>query len=210
MSNEETSTQEAPDTATMPETATKEPAWQDTTPNRELSGEPESGEPGKIDPDNTPISDWSKVSLRLPKDANINEDVLADFGRAAVEMGLTPKQARALTSWQLDAIAEQRERLMEAGVRELSESWGRKAAANQQAVLGLISRIDRLTGDDSFSRALGESGATCFPGVVRGLLAVANLLSEDSMGRGGAAPDEEEETALSGLESAWNEARRRK
>ncbi len=162
------------------------------------------------DVENMPISDWSSVELDLPEGAAIDERVLAGFGRAAVEMGLTPKQARALTSWQLDAIAEQRERLMEAGVRELSESWGRKAAANQQAVLGLISRIDRLTGDDSFSRSLGESGATCFPGVVRGLLAVAKLLAEDSMGRSGAAGmAEPDETALRGLETAFKEQRDR-
>ncbi len=163
------------------------------------------------DPDDAPIRDWSGVKLDLPEDADVDEAVLGSFGKAAVELGLTPRQAKALANWQLDAVARGRERLMEAGAEELSKEWGGKAADNQKAVLSLISRIDRMTGGDGFSRALGQSGATCFPGVVRGLLAVAGLLSEDGMGKGGAAGQaEHEETALEGLNNALKEARRGK
>ena len=117
------------------------------------------------DAENAPIADWSSVELGLP-DGVADAEVLADFGKAAVDMGLTPKQARALAHWQTEQIARSREQLLERGSRELAREWGGKMQVNQQAVLSLISRIDRLTGDDSFSRALGESGATCFPGVV--------------------------------------------
>ncbi len=163
------------------------------------------------DPDRVPITDWSTVDLGLPEGAEVDEAVLAGFGKAAVELGLTPKQARELASWQLSMITAQREALLEAGVKELARDWGGKAEANQRAVLELIARIDRLPGARGFGEALGRSGATCFPGVVRGLLAVAGLLSEDSLGGGGAAGmAAHEETALEGLENALREARRGK
>lgn len=160
------------------------------------------------DVDNLPITDWGRVELGLPEDA-VDTAVLADFGRAAVEMGLTPKQARALAHWQTAQIARSRERLLERGIQELAREWGSRMEGNQQAVLALVSRIDRLTGDDSFSRALGESGATCFPGVVRGLLALSRVLSEDSMGMGGgAAQSGRDESAIEGLRNAFRELRR--
>ncbi len=176
------------------------------------------GAPAHADPstsetpdDSKPITDWSTVDLGLPDGAEVDEAVLTGFGKAAVELGLTPKQARALASWQLSMIAAQRDALLEAGVQELARDWGGKAEANQQAVLELIARIDRLPGAQGFGEALGRSGATCFPGVVRGLLAVAGLLSEDSLGGGGAAGMAvHEETALEGLENALREARRGK
>ena len=125
-------------------------------------------------------------------------------------MGLTPRQARALARWQTEQIARSREQLLENGARELAKEWGSRMEGNRQAVLSLISRIDRLTGNDSFSRALGESGATCFPGVVRGLLALSRLLSEDSIGAGGAAgAGGAEESAIDGLRNAFREHRRK-
>ena len=159
------------------------------------------------DAENAPIVDWSSVELGLP-DGVADAEVLADFGKAAVDMGLTPKQARALAHWQTEQIARSREQLLERGSRELAREWGGKMQVNQQAVLSLISRIDRLTGDDIFSRALGESGATCFPGVVRGLLAVSRALSEDSVGAGGgAAQAGQDESTLEGLQNALRAAR---
>lgn len=182
----------------------------DTAPGIDPVPDGEADADAEPDPDDAPITDWSKVSLDLPEGAEVDDGVLASFGQAAVELGLSRKQAGALAKWQLDTIAAQREALMEAGVRELNRAWGSKGEANQRAVLGLISRIDRLAGDDSFSKALAASGATLFPGVLKGLLAVAGLLSEDSMGGAGAAGmTEHDETALEGLENALKEARRR-
>ena len=153
------------------------------------------------DPDNQPITDWGAVRLDL-REGQFDAAVVEDFGRVATDMGLTPNQARALARWQTEQIAGARERMLESGARELSREWGAKAETNRQAVLSLISRIDRLTGDDSFSRALGESGATCFPGVVRGLLALARLTDEDSPGAsGGASGGMTEESAFDGLKT---------
>lgn len=162
-----------------------------------------------MDRDNMPIEDWSAVELGLPEGV-ADAAILEDFGRAAVDMGLTPRQARALARWQTEQIARSREQLLENGTRELAKEWGGRMEGNRQAVLSLISRIDRLTGNDSFSRALGESGATCFPGVVRGLLALSRVLSEDSVGAGGVAGSGgAEESAIDGLRNAFREYRRR-
>ena len=159
-------------------------------------------------PDDTPLASWEGFDIGLPDHA-LDPAVLQSFGRAAVDMGLTPRQARALARWQTDQIAQAQARQLEAGQKELAQAWGADAQRNRDAVLGLISRIDRLTGDDAFSRALGESGAACFPGIVRGLHAVAALLAEDSTGASpGAASAPREESALDGLTNALREARR--
>lgn len=161
--------------------------------------------------DDIPISDWSQVDLGLPDDAEVDANVLDSFGEEAIRLGLTPNQAKALAKWQLDAIAETRSRLMEEGLADLRSAWGRKAAANQRSVMTLIANVDRQMGNDSFSKALDASGATMRAAVCKGLLAIANMLSEDSMGQGGGAGfSQEPETALQGIENAFKEMRARR
>lgn len=156
--------------------------------------------------DDTPITDWSAVDLGLPEDAAIDENVLAAFGEKSVELGLTPKQAKALASWQLELARETYEAQLEAGVAELRKAWGKKANANQKAVVALLSRVDRQLGNDEFSRAIGASGAANSPAVCKGLLAIAQMLSEDTMGRGGSGDMPiKPETALEGIENAFRE-----
>ncbi len=160
------------------------------------------------DMEDQPIRDWSAVDLGLPKDAAIDESVLAAFGEKSVELGLTPKQAKALASWQLELARETHEAQIEAGVAELRKVWGRKADANQKAVVALLSRVDRQLGSDEFSRAIGASGAANSPAVCKGLLAIAQMLSEDAMGRGGSGDmPVKPETALEGIENAFREMR---
>lgn len=160
------------------------------------------------DMEDQPIRDWSKVDLGLPEDAAIDENVLAAFGKKSVELGLTPKQAKALASWQLELARETYEAQLEAGVAELRKAWGKKANANQKAVVALLSRVDRQLGSDEFSRAIGASGAANSPAVCKGLLAIAQMLSEDAMGRGGSGDmPVKPETALEGIENAFREMR---
>lgn len=160
------------------------------------------------DMEDQPIRDWSAVDLGLPEDAAIDESVLAAFGEKSVELGLTPKQAKALASWQLELARETHEAQIEAGVAELRKAWGRKADANQKAVVALLSRVDRQLGSDEFSRAIGASGAANSPAVCKGLLAIAQMLSEDAMGRGGSGDmPVKPETALEGIENAFREMR---
>lgn len=163
----------------------------------------------QADPDAAPLTAWAADTVTMPEGVEADAELLAGFGAAAVAAGLSKKQAQALVDWQTKYIQTQAQARLDAGVQALQKAWGAKAEANQQAVLSLISRIDRLTGDDSFSRALGESGATCFPGVVRGLHRIAQLMSEDSIGNAAGAAAEHDETALEGLENAFKESRRK-
>lgn len=192
-------------TATAAPVAVAATATDAATANKTDAGTDAAANPPN--PDDTPLASWEDFDIGLPENV-LDPAVLQSFGKAAVDMGLTPRQARALARWQTDQIAQAQARQLEAGQRELAQAWGADAQRNRDAVLGLISRIDRLTGDDAFSRALGESGAACFPGIVRGLHAVAALLAEDSTGASpGAASAPREESALDGLTNALREAR---
>ena len=196
--------------AATPDAASAATATDAATANTADAGTDANANPADPapNPDDTPLASWEGFDIGLPDHA-LDPAVLQSFGRAAVDMGLTPRQARALARWQTDQIAQAQARQLEAGQKELAQAWGADAQRNRDAVLGLISRIDRLTGDDAFSRALGESGAACFPGIVRGLHAVAALLAEDSTGASpGAASAPREESALDGLTNALREARR--
>lgn len=162
------------------------------------------------DPDSLPMSKWEDGMVSLPEGIEADADMLSGFGEAAVAAGLTRKQAQALVDWQGKFLVEQAKAQMEKGMETLRTAWGNKAEANQRKVVALVSRIDRALGDDSFSRALGESGATRHAGVVLGLHKLAELMAEDSLGSAAGAAAEHEETALEGLENAWKEARRGK
>lgn len=162
------------------------------------------------DQDSLPMSKWEDGMVSLPEGIEADADMLSGFGEAAVAAGLTRKQAQALVDWQGRFLVEQAKAQMEKGMETLRTAWGSKAEANQKKVVGLVSRIDRALGDDSFSRALGESGATRHAGVVLGLHKLAEIMAEDSLGSAAGAATEHEETALEGLENAWKEARRGK
>ena len=162
------------------------------------------------DPDSLPLSKWEDGAVRLPEGIEADADMLSGFGEAAVAAGLTRKQAQALVDWQTAFQQERARAQLDAGMDTLRKAWGNKAEANQKAVLGLVSRIDRALGDESFSRALGESGAARHAGVVLGLHKIASLMSEDSLGSATGAAAEHDETPLEGLENALREARKGK
>lgn len=155
-----------------------------------------------------PIADWSKVDIKIPEGLKVDEPTMAAFGDAAVKLGLTPKQAQALVEFQHNANKEFMERLYENGVKELRKDWGSKAKEHQQSVMTLIANVDRELGDNKFSKALSMCGATNFPDVCKGLLYIAQGMSEDSMGRGGAAGlNDRQETAEEALMKEWKKAR---
>lgn len=167
------------------------------------------GKADKTDPADKPIKDWSKVKIEFPEDAPIDKQALGDFGKEAVKLGLTENQAKSLVNFQLELIAQQRERLMEAGMKELQKSWGGKMSENRQAVLTMLANVDRQMGEGNrFTKALDACGATCFPAVCEGLFYLAQSISEDSMGRGGAAGGaDHKETAEEALQAEWEKAR---
>lgn len=158
-------------------------------------------------PDDIPLTQWDEDAVRLPDGIPPDADMLAGFGEAAVAAGLTRRQAQALVDWQTAFQQERARAQLDAGMATLRKAWGNKAEANQQAVLGLVSRIDRALGDESFSRALGESGAARHAGVVLGLYRIAALMAEDSLGSAAGAAAEHDETALEGLQNALHELR---
>lgn len=162
------------------------------------------------DPESLPLSKWEDGVVSLPEDIEADAGMLAGFGEAAVAAGLTRRQAQALVDWQTAFQKERAQAQLDAGMATLRKAWGNKAGANQKAVLGLVSRIDRALGDESFSRALGESGAARHAGVVLGLHKIASLMAEDSLGSAAGAAEEHDETPLEGLENALREARKGK
>lgn len=161
-------------------------------------------------PDSLPIADWSKVDLGLGDKADINPDLLQSFGKdVAVKLGLTPAQAKGAVEWQLNAIAAQRKQYQEAQTAELKKAWGADFQVNGQKVLNLVENIDRKQGNDSFSKALASIGALDSAQAITGLLTIAKLLEEDSLGN--SKPDNlgnATETAEQGIEELYRQARR--
>ena len=170
--------------------------------------DPASPPDGPGVPEDAPLTQWEDGMVSLPEDIQPDADMLAGFGRAAVAAGLTRRQAQALVDWQTAFQRDQAQARLDAGAATLRQAWGIRADANQKAVLGLVSRIDRALGDERFSRALNESGAARHADVVLGLHAVAALLSEDSLGSAAAVATHHDETALEGLQNALHELRR--
>lgn len=159
------------------------------------------------DPEDSPIADWSALDLGLADDAPVDSATLAAFGAQAVALGLTPKQARGLVNWQLAAISEGRQQLLDNGMAQLKKAWGGRYEANRRAALSLVSQLDRELGNDVFSKALADSGAALCAPIVMGLAALAARLGEDSMGKSAPATPQHEETALEGMQEVFRAAR---
>lgn len=179
-------------------------------PDAETKPESEPEPKKNTSPKDRPIKDWSKVDLKIDEgNAFFNKEVVDSFGQAAVAAGLTERQVKALVDWQLETIAKERDILVEAGAKELSKEWGNKATQNQQNILTLITNIDRqIGGNNAFSKALESCGATCHAAVMKGLLYLANAVSEDSFGASrGTSGKSKPETALEGIEEAFKQAR---
>lgn len=202
-----TETQSSENAAPQPE----QPSGADNPAEKPAPQEKENQESAgekNADPETSPISDWSGFDHGLGENAAIDPGLYESFGKLAVENGLSPRQAKALISWQLEAVKSAQNRLMEEGAKTLAREWGAKAAENQQKTLSFIAAIDRATGDESFSKALGACGATCHAGIVRGLFAMSRLISESAIGSAaGAGAPEKPETALEGLASIFQAAR---
>lgn len=142
--------------------------------------------------------DWENLIKVLPDGADAA--LVGRFAETARAQGLSVEQARSLMAWQLSEVSALREQMTERGRAELAKEWGEHAEANRQAALNVLTRIDKQLGNDAFSRAIGESGVACYPGFVRGLLALAGYMSEDSLKTAASqGPSAQAETALDGL-----------
>lgn len=177
------------------------------------SGEQEA-EAGKTAPDplDMPLKDASKIDLGLAEDVRIDDFLVDAFKNKAVEIGLTGRQAANLASWMAKQEELARERATRRGAQELADEWGERATANQQAVMELVTNIDKaLGGGERFSHAIKISGIGCQAGFMAGMAKIAATLAEDSLGASGrAAADTREETPLEGIEAAFKAARSRR
>lgn len=160
----------------------------------------------QADPDNQPITDFSKLDLGIDP-AKLDAAVLGAFGKTAVDIGLTPYQARALAQWQVNMIAEAGAAHQQAQEATLRKAWGNAYEANRGRVLGLCSRLDRVPGLEGFSQGLVESGAANDARVVQGLYHIAAMVGEDSLGSLRPGPASKPETAYEGICEAFARAR---
>lgn len=150
------------------------------------------------------LAEWAEDTLSLPE--GVDADLVASFGEAAVGMGLTRTQAQKLADWQLAAVKDAYARQMERGTQELVDAWGSGVQKNCEQVVSFLARMERLTGSDSFSKALRETGAANSPAIIMGLHALSKVIAEDSIG-GIQAETEGPEDALTGIERAFAGAR---
>lgn len=161
------------------------------------------------EPDARPIADWKDVGDLGVDPALLDAGMVESFGAQAVDIGLTPAQARALAKWQTDYMARAHEESLKTERAALDKAWGASAGANIQKVVNLCARLDREPGLAGFSEALAKSGAASNALVVRGLYSLAQALGEDAAGRlNGAARTVE--TPYDGIVAAFAKARERR
>lgn len=167
-----------------------------------------NGEPGEASPDplDLPIEDFAKVDLGLG-DAPVDKVVLESFGKTCADLKLTPRQAAGLGQFQLQAIAETRDRLGKETAQALQKAWGKDAVDNQRKIISLVGRVDEKTGG-KFSQAIEESGIAIYADFAEGLLQIAAMLGENGLGavnRPGASA--RPETAEEGLREVFAKRR---
>ncbi|MCM1237497.1 MAG: hypothetical protein NC489_46115, partial [Ruminococcus flavefaciens] len=129
--------------------------------------------------------------------------------KPAVELALTPNQARGLIKWHAEYMEARHAERRAAAEKEIKQAWGGQTQANLNKVINLAARVDKLPGLSGFSQALNQSGAGDDPTVLRGLYAIAQSLGEDSAGAlvGGQPMTE---TPLDGIREAFARARGQK
>lgn len=192
-----------PDAAKEVRETEARPDEKETRDNGKEAKEPEE----KKDPLDEIITDFAKVDLGLG-DAPVDAAVMEAFGRQCVALKLTPRQAKGLCEFQLQAIEDARKRLTDESRRELAREWGKDADENQREIQSLVKRVDAALGNDDFSQALEASGVTCYAEFARGLLALVKMTGEDSLGpTGSGASASKPETALEGLQDVFAKAR---
>lgn len=181
---------------------TEESAEKEAAPHGAVEKDPEK-QPASEDEKEAAITDWDKVELNLDG-FEPDPEILKAFGGKAVELGLTKTQAETLTKWQLETIQKAHEAMLEKSLAQLKEDWGANAGKNQQAVISLIEKVDRMNGNDSFSRAITACGGDINADFVKGLLALSSLTAEDSLqGKAGESVSNKKETAEEGLDAIF-------
>lgn len=131
---------------------------------------------------NQPITDWAKVDLELG-DALVDGELVESYGKLACEVGLTPKQARALAHWQLDAIDSRGRQALAEQAKILEREWGAATDANKEVVDNFCKRVARTPGLENFYEEFVRCGAAGNATMFRAMHYISQLLREDSAGR---------------------------
>lgn len=211
--DETTPSVETPAESAAPEPATEQPTTDQTTPEAmpetpEAQPAPENQkEPTPADPMDAPIADWSQI--KLPAMDGIDLALVEDFGKTVAQAtGMSQKQVEAAIKWQLNAIAKTQADNLASQTAALEKAWGAERKTNAQRVDALIQQVSKGPGLEGFAQALEASGATNNAVVIQGLFAIAKLLDEDGTKSGGAgAATPREQTALDGIEEAYQRAK---
>ncbi len=125
---------------------------------------------------------WEGFAESFGEDCAFDRGILQSFAENAAKSGLSPEQAAGLVKWQLGAIKEAFEKLKMEGLAALQKEWGAATGKNLNDALKLVTRVDQLIGNDSFSQALTRFGIANDADFVRGLYRLADMLGEDTVG----------------------------
>ncbi len=197
----------SPDAGTQPQT---EPQATQPQTGETPQADTVLGNQAQSDSGDNPLTEWSDSILDLPKDAGIDPDMVASFGKAAIDMGLNAKQAKALASWQMQAVNDCMAARLEEQQARLRELWGSNTKANSLKLQEQIRLLDRQKGFEGIAQALDQSGATNNAVVLNALFRLLERYSEAGGVRSvGSASAPETETELEGIRRAFAEARAR-
>ncbi len=139
-----------------------------------------------------------KYEIEVPKDKNVNPEIIGAFKEIAHKAGILPKQAKAVVEWftgfEENIIAGRRveqENQTKAGLDALKKEWGqgydKEVATARLAV--------KEVGGEDFAKFLDESGLGNQPAIIKAMAKFGKLLGEDKLrgaveGRMGKTPAE--------------------
>ena len=125
-----------------------------------------------------------QVEIPVDEDLEVDESLLEEFKKVAVESKLLPKQAQALAQWWLakeKELLQAQERAMEEmakeAERQLRKEWGQ---AYESKLLLAKRTVDLLGGPELMER-LEETGLGNDPVVIKFLARIGEALSEDTL-----------------------------
>lgn len=146
---------------------------------------------------------WDKFAAGLDASLGLDAEALKGFGELSEKLGLSAGKARDMLNFAVEEGKRYQGRMREATEKTLREEMGRDFDSKISGAKALIERVDRELGEKAgFARIIEASGLGNNPDFVRGMIKLAGLLSEDSLGEAaGAGYRVHEETPYEGLKN---------
>ena len=165
--------------------------WKEYTPDPAKSDEENAAAKAEHDKAK-PVDDLDKVpedgkyQLKMPEGVEVNQALLEQISPEFKALGLTHKQAQALTDKYVAAIQAEGERKAQSWASTV-EGWAKEAQADPEiggakwdtTVKASVDVVRRF-GNDSFREYLNASGAGNHPEVIRFMAKVAAVIGEDN------------------------------